>query len=148
MFIFCVNRSSTATKSLEIASIIITRLPLRTYFWVNLPATTAVPAPAEVEVADNLTSRSPNQGSLLKQTRLLKKSQGMDSSVTRFGEILNILGLFLCYWTNFHCCKWQDVEKYRVIWPHWCEVISFRNYGITFFESLSKTLAAFFVNQA
>ena len=104
MFIFCVNRSSTATKSLEIASIIITRLPLRTYFWVNLPATTAVPAPAEVEVADNLTSRSPNQGSLLKQTRLLKKSQGMDSSVTRFGEISKVfcdsLSAF-SIWQNF-----------------------------------------------
>ena len=28
-----------------------------------------------------------------------------------FDKILHIVLNFLCYWANFHCCKWPEIEK-------------------------------------
>ena len=70
-------------------------------------------------------------------------SPGIKSSVTRFDEIspvwiiLKSLWQFLedlfsiwsnfeptltknlCYWANFHCFKWSNIQKYLAIWSHW-----------------------------
>ena len=29
-----------------------------------------------------------------------------------FGKIKTLLWQFLCYWANFHCCKWTNIEKF------------------------------------
>ena len=31
------------------------------------------------------------------------------------GKVVNLLGLFLCFWAKFHHCKWPIIEK--TIWP-------------------------------
>ena len=42
-----------------------------------------------------------------------------------FGIKLNLLRQKICYWANFQCCKWPNMEKkYLVIWSHWLQPLN------------------------
>ena len=44
-------------------------------------------------------------------------------------NLSNVLNLLcqkqICYWVNFHCCKWPNIEQNNLaIWSHWLKIVN------------------------